>query len=130
MIFNKRTDASLSKVVLTSPDAKVSLAFRTNQSTVQAYTGQNFDGKHSRKALHKNGDKGYPSFGSLTAFACDKSCGTDRTPCFAGAMFLEFMQPMGTFLHPELAEIAGTDTVLREGEVYESWVEVAVTLRQ
>ncbi|KAK4700007.1 Xaa-Arg dipeptidase, partial [Phenoliferia sp. Uapishka_3] len=107
IVFNSISDEP--KVVLTSPDSKVSLAFRTNQGTVQCYTAGGFDGKHSRKPEHKNGEKGYPQF---------------------GAIFLEFHQPLATFLHPELQAIAGTDTILRGGEVYENRVEVDIILRE
>lgn len=50
--------------------------------------------------------------------------------CLAGAMFLEFQAPLATFMHPELAKVAGTDTVLRQGEVYENWVDVDVAVRK
>ncbi|KAL8277947.1 hypothetical protein RQP46_009579 [Phenoliferia psychrophenolica] len=107
IVFNSVSDAP--KVVLTSPDSKVSLSFRTNQATVQCYTASGFDGKHSRKPEHQQGSsKGYPQF---------------------GAVFLEFHQPLATFLHPEFQKVAGTDTILRAGEVYENRVEVDVTVR-
>ena len=63
IVFDSVSEAP--KVVLTSPDSKVSLAFRTNQATVQCYTASGFDGNHSRKPEHQNGSsKGYPQFGA------------------------------------------------------------------
>lgn len=51
------------RVVLSSPDGKTSLAFRTNQSSVQCYTGGGMNGSGSRKAAHAvDGAKGYEKF--------------------------------------------------------------------
>lgn len=35
-------------------------------------------------------------------------------------VFLEFQDPVGTCLHKELEAVAGTDTILRPGEVYDN----------
>lgn len=45
---------------------------------------------------------------------------------FEGATFLEFHHPLATFLHPELTNVAGTDTILKIGEVYENLVEIDI----
>ncbi|KAM0746391.1 galactose mutarotase-like protein [Meredithblackwellia eburnea MCA 4105] len=99
------------QVVLTSPDSKVSLEFRTNQASVETYTAAGFNGKYSRKALHcppGSEKKGYPQY---------------------GAVFLEFHYPLASFLHKKLSDAAGTDGILKPGEVYENWVEVDVLVR-
>lgn len=63
IIFNS-VDTSTPKVVLSSSDAKLSLEFVTNQSTVQAYTACGFDGSQTRKVHHQTKDgRGYEKFG-------------------------------------------------------------------
>ena len=56
------------QVVLTSPDDKVSLSFRTNQSTVQCYTAAGFDSRGpARKSIHDPQNAGpYSRFGELS----------------------------------------------------------------
>lgn len=56
------------QVVLTSPDSKVSLIFRSNQSAVQVYTSNHFDGSGARRKPHHNAasGKGYEKFGELS----------------------------------------------------------------
>ncbi|ORY91722.1 galactose mutarotase-like domain-containing protein [Leucosporidium creatinivorum] len=99
------------QVVLTSPDDKLSLSFRTNQSTVQCYTASGFDSHGpARKSIHDP-----QSIGPYARF---------------GAVFLEFHHPLATFLHPEYAEKAGTDTVLKAGDVYENFVEIEVKVKE
>jgi hypothetical protein len=69
------TTRSTPQVVLTSPDDKLSLSFRTNQSTVQCYTASGFDNHGpARKSIHDPQRIGpYARFGepllSLTASA-------------------------------------------------------------
>lgn len=110
LIF-KSIDKTRPQVVLTSPDSKVSLAFRTNQSTVQCYTAGGFDSKGpARKTQHDPRRIG--PYGRFSAVA------------------LEFHAPLATFLHDEFKQIAGTDTILRGKEqVYENWVEIEVRAR-
>ncbi|KDE07927.1 hypothetical protein MVLG_01836 [Microbotryum lychnidis-dioicae p1A1 Lamole] len=96
------------QVTLTCPDGRLGLEFRTNQSSVQCYTAAGFNGVSPvKKELHdrKGEGRGYNRF---------------------GATFLEFHQPIATFLHRELKEIVGGDTVLRRGEVYKNWCEVTI----
>ena len=56
------------RVVLSSPDGKTSLQFRTNQSSVQCYTGGGMDGSGSRKAAHAvEGGRGYDQFDGVVS---------------------------------------------------------------
>lgn len=104
----KAVDPSQPQVVLTSPDSKVSLSFRTNQSTVQCYTAGGFDSDGpQRKQAHdpKEAKTAYSRFGGVA---------------------LEFQHPLATFQHKKYTEIAGTDTVLRGNDIYENWVEIEI----
>lgn len=58
------------RVVLTSPDGGISLRFRTNQSSVQCYTGGGLNGSVTRKGPHKNEEgTGYEKFGAVVRCA-------------------------------------------------------------
>ena len=90
-------------VVRLAAPSGIALDFTTNQAGVQLYTANSVsDPAPVRKAVHG---------GSYDGVHC--------------AAFLEFSAPHATFLHPSLHGIAG-DTILRAGEVYEHWVNVAI----
>lgn len=110
-IFNTPTRTTPA-VVLSSPDGKISLSFHTNSSAVQIYSANFFDGTHPRKIEHCS--------------ARARGAGYAK----AGAIFLEFQHPIGTFLNPKLIQAAGTDTVLHRNEVYENSVTVHITRRE
>ncbi|KAI5475848.1 aldose 1-epimerase [Pseudohyphozyma bogoriensis] len=106
IVLNSLTPIS-PKLTLTSPSLDTSISFKTNQSSVQIYTAGGMDGTHPKKDVHNAAKGGYPQF---------------------GAIFLEFHHPLATFLHPEYAAAAGTDTILKPGEVYENVVEAIVSI--
>jgi galactose mutarotase-like enzyme len=68
LVFNApATSTAKPRVVLTSPDSRVSLRFFTNQSSVQVYTAAGFDGTSGRKPHHQGHDNpvgGYEQFGT------------------------------------------------------------------
>lgn len=45
---------------------------------------------------------------------------------YSGAVFLEFHHPIATFLHDDLIKAAGTNTILKRGDVYENYVRVEI----
>lgn len=93
-------------VTLRGPSG-IALAFSTNQAGVQLYTANSVSADApARKALHR---------------------GAERDGVHAAA-FLEFSAPHATFLHRSLQDAAGTDTLLRPGEVYDHWVDVELQL--
>lgn len=111
---------------LESASTGLAVRFRTNQTGVQLYTanGQPVSGLPSsaaggsRKHLHVHPR---PS-----KDAKDVPGNATRS-----AAFLEFGHPHATFLNPEtLGKAAGTDTILRPGEVYENWVTADVCWRE
>ncbi|TIA88652.1 hypothetical protein E3P99_02476 [Wallemia hederae] len=104
-----------------SEDAQLSLSsdsvqlnFLTNQSGVMFYAGGGFsDSAPQRKAGHvdaKDEKAPYPKH---------------------GCAFFEFHHPLSTFLHEPYAKHANTSTILNkeEGNVYQNWVRMDVTLR-
>ncbi|GAA5918246.1 hypothetical protein JCM1841_005330 [Sporobolomyces salmonicolor] len=122
----------------TSDDPSLSLHFRSSLPSAQIYTAPSLDGTGpARKAVHRQA----PDAGSD-----EGKQGYDAN----GAIFLEFQQPVGTVMHTavkgaeqgaselgrwldERATKLGReertwerDSVLRRGEVWESWVEVDV----
>lgn len=50
-------------------------------------------------------------------------------PVTSGAAFLEFHEPLATFLHPETVGPSDNDTLLASGEVYNNWVRMDVWYR-
>lgn len=64
LVFSSPTSA-FPRVVLSAPDGRTSLAFRTNQSSVQCYTAGGMDGSGSRKAAH--GEGGYDRFAAVVS---------------------------------------------------------------
>lgn len=98
-------------VCLASPSAGIGIHFRTDQPGMQVYT--------------TNGQPAYPASAGDT--------GGERKKCFnhgaelnyaplgnhqRSSAMLEFGAPHATFLHPSLQQAAGTDTLLRQGQVY------------
>ncbi|SGY78709.1 BQ5605_C008g04920 [Microbotryum silenes-dioicae] len=123
------------QVTLTCPDGRLGLEFRTNQSSVQCYTAAGFNGVSPvKKELHdrKGEGRGYDRFGEWSCFSLELQDEASNLLSVRfrfhtlGATFLEFHQPIATFLHRELKEIVGGDTVLRRGEVYKNWCEVTI----
>ncbi|GAA5837443.1 hypothetical protein JCM3766R1_000445 [Sporobolomyces carnicolor] len=124
------------QLVLTSPratkdDSRFELEFKTSLASVQIYSAPGLDGSGPIKKRAHGGERGY-----------------DRD----GALFIEFQQPVGTIVHTaaaaaeangnELAQWLSDrverlsldreakswerDSLLRRGQVWESWVEVDV----
>ena len=122
--------------MLTSPratkdDSRFELEFKTSLASVQIYSAPGLDGSGPIKKRAHGGERGY-----------------DRD----GALFIEFQQPVGTIVHTaaaaseangnELAQWLSDrverlsldweakswerDSLLRRGQVWESWVEVDV----
>lgn len=87
----------------------LALRFYSNQAGVQLYTANSTPTAGPRKRVHR--PAGGPEL--------------DGARC---AAFLEFSAPHATFLRPSLWDAAGGDTVLRAGEVYDSWVAVDIEL--
>ncbi|SCZ99278.1 BZ3500_MvSof-1268-A1-R1_Chr7-1g09460 [Microbotryum saponariae] len=134
LLFTSASPAT-PQVTLISPDGRLGLEFRTNQSSVQCYTAAGFNGVSPvKKELHdrKGEGRGYDQFGecscSFLELQIEASSLLSVRSRFhtLGATFLEFHQPIATFLHQELKEIVGGDTVLRRGEAYENWCEVTI----
>ncbi|WFD31548.1 aldose 1-epimerase [Malassezia sp. CBS 17886] len=86
----------------------LSLSFRTNQAGVQVYTMNSAPpAQMGTKPQHR---------------AAGRADGYRERD----GVFLEFAAPHATFLHEEFWNMAGSDTLLRPGETYVNWVEVAV----
>jgi len=99
-------------VELASNKSGVRLVFGTNQSGVQFYSNNFANGDGARKRIHGGSGafgpgEGYPS---------------------ASAVFLEFHEPLASFLHPGLNP-SGDDTILAPGEIYNNYVRADVLYR-
>lgn len=111
-------DDSTIRALLHSSSARLTLAFKTNQTGVQFYSANGqppapadpASSGGSRKLLHRRGNQQ------------DTAGNPQRS-----AAFLEFGHPHATFLHKSLQDfVGGEDTILRDGQVYRNWVELEV----
>ncbi|GAA5901762.1 uncharacterized protein JCM6883_000386 [Sporobolomyces salmoneus] len=136
--------ASSPQLILTAPETssgpRLELSFKTSLPSVQIYSAPGLDGSgpskksaHQPKSTQSSGDEKGEGYGK------------------DGALFIEFQQPVGTVSHTcaqdakegnELKEWLGErfekmgmeegergwekDTLVRKGQVWESWVEVEV----
>ncbi|KAI0044026.1 galactose mutarotase-like protein [Auriscalpium vulgare] len=96
-------------VDLSSEKSGLRLVFNTNQSGVQFYTNNLSKKTAPRKKIHggtgvEGEGQGYGQYGSA---------------------FLEFHEPIATFLHPS-TNPSGNDTLLAQGEIYNNFVRVDV----
>ncbi|KAH9825163.1 galactose mutarotase-like domain-containing protein [Melampsora americana] len=103
----------LPKVTLRSPSDDLVMNFRTNQTAVQCYSSNFFDGSGFRKKLHQNQSthKGYSK---------------------QDALYLEFQQPSGICQNKKMQEQLninnGRDnsSVLYPGEMYNNWFSIDI----
>lgn len=120
-LWGSKAVRSKPKVVLRSPSTGLALVFRTNQPGVQLYTA---NGQPAREAL-AGAD---PAAAGGVRKVVHRGEGEEA---FANeqrsAAFLEFSAPHGTFVHESLQgeDVAGGDTLLRPGQMYCSWVNIA-----
>ncbi|KDQ08725.1 hypothetical protein BOTBODRAFT_37725 [Botryobasidium botryosum FD-172 SS1] len=96
---------------LSSAKSGVTLDFYTNQPGVQFYTGIGMDGTGTRKPIHG---------GSVDAKGYDTQ----------SAAFLEFHEPLASWLHSYKTKPGVTDTLLTSEDLYHNWVRVDVTFTQ
>ncbi|CAO1631997.1 unnamed protein product [Sympodiomycopsis kandeliae] len=106
---------------LHSASTGLTIAFKSNQTGLQFYSANGqppvseADPKSSggsKKTFHRH-DKN------------DTSGNAQRS-----AAFLEFGHPHATFLHSSLQEFVNQDTILRDGQVYNNWVQAEIWTQQ
>ncbi|KAI0034751.1 galactose mutarotase-like protein [Vararia minispora EC-137] len=96
-------------VELASEKSGIRLVFGTNQSGVQFYSYNFASGEGSRKRIHG----GSGSFGPGEGYPA------------TSAVFLEFHEPLASYLHPG-SNPSGDDTILAPGEIYNNYVRADV----
>lgn len=96
-------------VELASAKSGIRLSFETNQSGVQFYSNNFATGDGAKKKIHGgSGTKG-PGQGYIAG----------------SAAFLEFHEPIASFLHPS-TNLSGNDTLLGPDEIYNNFVRIDV----
>ncbi|EIM91577.1 galactose mutarotase-like protein [Stereum hirsutum FP-91666 SS1] len=96
-------------VELASEKSGLKLSFDTNQSGVQFYSYNFSTGDGARKKIHGGSGKAGPGEGYPAG----------------GAAFLEFHEPIASFVHPS-TNPSGYDTILGPGEIYNNFVRMDV----
>ncbi|THH17897.1 hypothetical protein EW146_g2994 [Bondarzewia mesenterica] len=106
-ILSEKPDDSV--VELASKKSGLRLSFETNQSGVQFYSNNFATGDGAKKRIHGGSGKAGPGQGYGAG----------------SAAFLEFHEPIASFLHPS-TNPSGNDTLLGPDEIYNNFVRIDV----